>query len=225
MILILRKLKLNPVQELGCGDEGCAYLLDDGRVAKVSTSKWEFGNAQVVMLPQIQAIKMSQKIDLVKNLDTWHDNPTKVTVTVREPLDDVFDEDSDEYWLTSYLTACTEHTPSATKDAIVQGEMSIREFIDEQADCMLEELDFMSKHPPSQIEGISRRALQVAIANVQGFADQLLHGVAEYAEYGIFLKDLQPSNFGVRENGQLVVRDLGCYDLKRMVLGMGDDDA
>lgn len=83
MISALRKLKLRPVMDLGCGDEGCAYLLDDGRVAKVSQARAELSNAKIVMLPQIQSIAMSQRIYLVKQLDMGR---TEVTVTVREAL-------------------------------------------------------------------------------------------------------------------------------------------
>jgi len=184
------------VEELGCSTQGCAYLTSDGQAAKITTD-WDeirFGQWLYMLQRSGETPKALPSISLVRMLKPG------LFIIVREELGDL--EFEHPFWFDDVISEGVYHlyqgfvaevlggTPylTAFDGYVLAVNMFFKDVIDKANDAFYEDVwaDDIDK------------------------AEEIWKAIQYLLSKRILICDILSENWGVREDGTIVVRDLGC---------------
>jgi hypothetical protein len=184
------------VKELGCSTRGCAYQTLDGRAAKITTDWDEIRLGQWLYVAQKSGLrhKSFPDIHLVRMLEPG------LFLIVREELEDL--EFDHPYWFDDVLSEGVYHLFSGFS-AEVQDGTSYQEAFGGYilAVNMLFE---------NVLEKANNAEYEDVWADDIDKAEEIWKSIQWLLSHNILICDIISDNWGVREDGTIVVRDLGC---------------
>ena len=184
------------VEELGCSTQGCAYETLDGKAAKITTDWDEIRLGQWLYMAQRSGLQHSSfpEIFLVRMLEPG------LFLIVREELKDL--EFEHPYWFDDVLSEGIYHLYSGFS-AEVQDGTPYHDAFDGYAlavDMLFENV----------LEKANNAEYEDVWADDIDKAEEIWKSIQWLLSHNILICDIISDNWGVREDGTIVVRDLGC---------------
>lgn len=187
---------------LGCGLNGCVYKSDnpgtvlkiekgddEARLARLAISNEHFGNMRI--LPKYSSVESSGVVD--------PHSGKELHIIEREDLLDLDPDDFDENWHGGADWGLEKF--SASMAMIAQGASRGEAG---QIERVLKELG-LHDYGPGQLRGLLAQAFD------KKTTDYIADSVEALVKSGIIPCDLHKDNWGKRPNGEIVMRDVGCY--------------
>lgn len=192
----IRQLGVEIVEELGCSTQGCAYLTSDGRAAKITTDWDEIRLGQWLYIAQKEGKNHPSlpKIYLVRMLEPG------LFLIVREELSDV--EFEHPYWFDDEIAEGAYHLFSGLIAEVERGTS--------YGDAFEGYALAISMLFSSIIDKANNAEYEDVWADDIDKAEEIWKSVRWLLDHNILICDIISDNWGVRKDGTIVIRDLGC---------------
>lgn len=193
---LLKRWGINIVEELGCSTQGCAYLTDLGRAAKITTDWDEIRMGQWLYMAQKEGENHPSlpQVFLVRMLEPG------LFLIVREALQDI--EFDHPYWFDDVISEGVYHLFSGFSAEIQDGTPFGEAFGGYTIAVNMLFENVLEKANNAEYDNVWADDIDKA--------EEIWKSVQWLLDRNILICDILSDNWGARQDGTIVIRDLGC---------------